>query len=283
MRVDRSRRRHRRNLPAVPRIEPQPGTADRPTTTREVGVAPPPRRQAAGWVCDPFRPSVKDMTTITASTPTPHPAHDHTAAERPVARGLVAQLGIDTAYVLIGFPLGIVAFVLMVTGLSLGGGLLITLLGIPVLVATLFAARGLAEVERAAHPCGAAPVAVAGAVPPGAAWFGLVAAHVHPTRRHPGVARRAARTTAVPGERGHIRRRGHVVVVRAGRTHVHLLGLGPSARRVEHRAPRATRLCRHRRQPDQRLSDHRRRVHAHPAVRGPRLLPCSRRISGVPC
>ena len=148
MRMDRSRRRHRRNLPAVPRIEPQPRTADRPTTTREVGVAPPPRRQAAGWVCDPFRPSVKDMTTITASTPTPHQAHDHTAAERPVARGLVAQLGIDTAYVLIGFPLGIVAFVLMVTGLSLGGGLLITLLGIPVLVATLFAARGLAEVER---------------------------------------------------------------------------------------------------------------------------------------
>ncbi len=88
------------------------------------------------------------MTTITASTPTPHQALDHSAAERPVARGLLAQLGIDTAYVLIGFPLGVVAFVLMVTGLSLGGGLLITLLGIPVLVATLFAARGLAEVER---------------------------------------------------------------------------------------------------------------------------------------
>jgi signal transduction histidine kinase len=87
--------------------------------------------------------------TITASTPVPDEATDPRAsADYRPARGLLAQLGVDTAYVLIGFPLGIIAFVLVITGVSLGGGLLITLLGIPVLVGTLFVARGLAEVER---------------------------------------------------------------------------------------------------------------------------------------
>jgi signal transduction histidine kinase len=89
------------------------------------------------------------MTTITASTPMPNQASDPYAhAEHPPARGLLAQLGVDTAYVLIGFPLGIIAFNLVITGVSVGAGLVITLLGIPILVATLYAARGLAEVER---------------------------------------------------------------------------------------------------------------------------------------
>jgi signal transduction histidine kinase len=76
------------------------------------------------------------MTTITATDDLRH------------RRGLLGQLGVDTAYVLIGFPLAIVAFTVIITGLSLGAGLLVTLLGIPVLVATVYAARGLAEVER---------------------------------------------------------------------------------------------------------------------------------------
>ncbi len=70
------------------------------------------------------------------------------SVSEPARLGLLAQLGVDSAYVLVGFPLGIIAFVVIITGVSLGGGLLITLLGIPVLVATIFAARGLAEVER---------------------------------------------------------------------------------------------------------------------------------------
>jgi signal transduction histidine kinase len=74
------------------------------------------------------------MTSITATT------------ER--RRGLIGQLGVDTAYILVGFPLAIIAFTVIITGLSLGGGMLITLLGLPVLVGTLLAARGLAEVER---------------------------------------------------------------------------------------------------------------------------------------
>lgn len=62
--------------------------------------------------------------------------------------GIVRQLGVDTAYILLGFPLAVMSFVLLVTGLSLGGSLLVVIIGLPVLVVTLFVARGFAEVER---------------------------------------------------------------------------------------------------------------------------------------
>jgi signal transduction histidine kinase len=61
---------------------------------------------------------------------------------------VLGRLGRDTAYTLLGFPLAITAFVVTVTGLSLSASLLVTLLGIPVAVLTLAAARGLALVER---------------------------------------------------------------------------------------------------------------------------------------
>ncbi len=80
------------------------------------------------------------MTTITTQ-PSTEPLSP--------SRRMIRQLGIDTAYAVIGFPLGTVAFVVMITGISMGAGLLITLLGIPVLVATIFFARGFAHLERA--------------------------------------------------------------------------------------------------------------------------------------
>lgn len=52
------------------------------------------------------------------------------------------------AYLALGLPLGVLGFVVLVTGLSLGLGLLVTLLGIPVLVATVLVARTLASFER---------------------------------------------------------------------------------------------------------------------------------------
>ncbi len=51
-------------------------------------------------------------------------------------------------YLLLGLPLGILDFTIMVTGLSLGLGLIITIIGIPVLIATLLVARSLATLER---------------------------------------------------------------------------------------------------------------------------------------
>lgn len=51
-------------------------------------------------------------------------------------------------WLLLGLPLGVTYFVLLATGLSLGLGLLVTIAGIPVLVATLVLVRGLALFER---------------------------------------------------------------------------------------------------------------------------------------
>jgi signal transduction histidine kinase len=52
------------------------------------------------------------------------------------------------AYELLAFPLGLAYFVFLVTGLAVGTGTAITLIGIPVLVGMLFAWRGLAMGER---------------------------------------------------------------------------------------------------------------------------------------
>lgn len=54
----------------------------------------------------------------------------------------------NVGYLLLAFPLGILYFTFLVTGLSLGFGLFITLLGIPILVGVLAAAYGMGEFER---------------------------------------------------------------------------------------------------------------------------------------
>jgi signal transduction histidine kinase len=63
-------------------------------------------------------------------------------------RRLLSRLAGDTAYLIVGFPLAIVTFCLIVTGLSVGSGLLVVWLGVPVLVLTALVARGMGDVER---------------------------------------------------------------------------------------------------------------------------------------
>jgi signal transduction histidine kinase len=73
-----------------------------------------------------------------------------TADQIPARRRWLAQLGVDSAYVLVGFPLGVIAFGLVLTGLVLGASLLVVFLaGVPILVGTAYLARGIAEAERA--------------------------------------------------------------------------------------------------------------------------------------
>jgi hypothetical protein len=60
-----------------------------------------------------------------------------------------AVMARDWAYLVTGLPLGIVTFTVVVTGLSLAAGLAITLLGIPVLLGTLYLGRALGDVEQA--------------------------------------------------------------------------------------------------------------------------------------
>ncbi|WP_182878995.1 sensor histidine kinase [Microbispora sp. H10949] len=63
-------------------------------------------------------------------------------------RRLLSRLAGDTVYVLIGFPLAAITFVLTVGGLSAGAGLLVVWLGVPILALTLLMARGMGDVER---------------------------------------------------------------------------------------------------------------------------------------
>ena len=92
----------------------------------------------------------------------------------PVKRGIIRQLGVDTVYSLFGLVLAVASFVLIITGLSLGLSLLITVIGFPVLALTMLIARGMADTHR---------VAIAGVLgrpsprpaylrsEPGAGWF----------------------------------------------------------------------------------------------------------------
>ncbi|MEH0576465.1 sensor domain-containing protein [Streptomyces sp. B21-108] len=62
---------------------------------------------------------------------------------------LTARHWRELLYVLLGLPIGVVLFTFAVTMLSLGAGLLVTFLGVPVLAAGLAACRGFGAVERA--------------------------------------------------------------------------------------------------------------------------------------
>ena len=67
----------------------------------------------------------------------------------PARMGWFQRLGRETGYVVVTFPVAIAAFVVVVTGISVGAGLLITLIGFPILAITGYAARGFAHFERA--------------------------------------------------------------------------------------------------------------------------------------
>jgi hypothetical protein len=73
------------------------------------------------------------------------------ARPRPVVhrRGLLAGLLPRSAYLLTGFPLATVAFVLLVTGVALAAGTLVITVGVAVAALTLAIATGFARLERA--------------------------------------------------------------------------------------------------------------------------------------
>jgi signal transduction histidine kinase len=83
------------------------------------------------------------MTTATATTG---------ASAEPGAPGILRQLGVDSGYVLLGFPLALASFIVLVTGLAVGAGLVVTVIGLPILAGTLYAARGWADIERLRMP-----------------------------------------------------------------------------------------------------------------------------------
>lgn len=66
--------------------------------------------------------------------------------------GRIRQLAGDTGYLLGGFPLAVAGFSVIVTGLSAGVGLLVVVVGVPVLAVTVLAARLFADIERLRIP-----------------------------------------------------------------------------------------------------------------------------------
>ena len=82
--------------------------------------------------------SVDDMTTSIASAP-----------GRAPGRGILRQLALDTQFILLGFPLGLVTIVLCLTGFAVGVGTAVIWVGVPLLLGTFMLARGFAVVERA--------------------------------------------------------------------------------------------------------------------------------------
>lgn len=62
--------------------------------------------------------------------------------------GFLRQLGVDTGYVLLGFPLALASFCLLVTGMAAGVGTLVIGVGLLVVSATLLVARACADIER---------------------------------------------------------------------------------------------------------------------------------------
>ncbi|MEU4830988.1 sensor domain-containing protein [Streptosporangium sp. NPDC023615] len=63
-------------------------------------------------------------------------------------RPLLRRIGTDTRYLVVGFPLSIIWFVLMVAGFVAGAATSVVFVGLPVLAGTLLVARGFADVER---------------------------------------------------------------------------------------------------------------------------------------
>lgn len=88
-------------------------------------------------------PSVDDMTTTSITVG---------AAGRDTPRSILRQLGIDSGYVLLGFPLAIASFIVLLVGLAVGAALVVTVIGLPILAGTLYTARGFADIERQRMP-----------------------------------------------------------------------------------------------------------------------------------
>ncbi|GMV20602.1 MAG: histidine kinase [Acidimicrobiia bacterium] len=90
------------------------------------------------------------MTAFTpTSTTTPLSPQDPALSAQSTGGGLLASTWFAVIHLLLSMPLGIAYFAVLAVAVSLGLGLLITLLGIPILIATGGIVRALGNFERA--------------------------------------------------------------------------------------------------------------------------------------
>ena len=80
------------------------------------------------------------------------PAPTQVRTPNPLVRALRAPFELrtwkETIHLLLNMPIGIATFTIVVTGFALGFGLLITLIGIPILIAMLYVSRAMGWFER---------------------------------------------------------------------------------------------------------------------------------------
>jgi len=81
-----------------------------------------------------------------AQTPVTADDRSMLSLQRPGA--LLRQLGLDTVYLLLALPIGIATFTVVVTGWSVSLGLAITLIGLPLAMATIYVSRWMACIEQ---------------------------------------------------------------------------------------------------------------------------------------
>jgi signal transduction histidine kinase len=81
-----------------------------------------------------------------AQTPVTADDRSMLSFQRPGA--LLRQLGLDTVYLLLALPIGIATFTVVVTGWAVSLGLAITLIGLPLAMATIYVSRWMAWIER---------------------------------------------------------------------------------------------------------------------------------------
>lgn len=89
------------------------------------------------------------MTTSTSTTAAPIPRPAPLEAGPFFSGGVVASTWFAFIHLLLNLPLGIVYFTVLLTMVALGTGLLITLIGIPILIGTGWLVRTLGNIERA--------------------------------------------------------------------------------------------------------------------------------------
>jgi len=87
-------------------------------------------------------PNVDGMTTAVATSTT--------GVEPAAHRGITRQLLTDSAYVVVGFPLALAGFIVILVGLVASAGLMVIGVGLPVMAGTLLIARFFADLDRMA-------------------------------------------------------------------------------------------------------------------------------------
>ena len=123
----------------------------------------------AGWERTPPDPIITGMDTTLTSQPT----------WRSVLRPLITTRGwTAVTHHLLGLPLGVAYFTWLVTGLAVGLGLAITLIGIPILTLVLASVRPLLAAERSlSNSLLGTEIPDAALAPGGEGWIGRLKAY----------------------------------------------------------------------------------------------------------